>query len=60
MKLQFAVDHNYKGEPLKSGDVRDVDVLDGRELILLGIARVAPESTTEAKGKPKASEKKEA
>lgn len=52
-KLQFAVDHKYKGEDIKSGRIHWVDPQDARELIHYGIARLAPE--TEA---PKASEKK--
>lgn len=53
-KLQFAVDHEYKGEPVKSGDTLEVDALDARELIHYGVARVAPETT----GAKKATEKK--
>lgn len=52
-KLQFAVDHEYKGEPIKGGETREVDALEARELIHYGVARVAPE--TQAK---KAAEKK--
>lgn len=52
-KLQFAVDHVHKGEHIESGETREVDALEARELIHYGIARVAPE--TPAK---KAAEKK--
>lgn len=54
MKLQFAVDHEYKGQKVGAGKTLQVDPSDARVLIHYGVARAAPE-TTEA---PKASEKK--
>lgn len=48
MKLQFAIDYEHKGEPVKSGDTLDVDPLEARALILEGIARPVPEKSSTA------------
>jgi hypothetical protein len=52
-KLQFAVDHEYKGEKVEAGKIHWVEPLDARDLIHYGIARVAPETQAS-----KAAEKK--
>lgn len=59
MKLQFAVDYEHKGRKVGAGKTLDVDSLEARPLIHLGIARVAADDT-KATAQPKAAEKKEA